>query len=77
MKILHCCLSCFYNENYNYQENFLPRYNKLDGNDVMIIASTETFTNNNSLGFCEPIDYLNEDGIRVVRVPYRIIINKK
>lgn len=77
MKILHCCLSCFYNENYNYQENFLPRYNKLDGNDVMIIASTETFTNNNSLGFCEPIDHLNEDGIRVVRVPYRIIINKK
>ena len=77
MKILHCCLSGCYNDNYNYQENFLSRQNKIDGHEVMIIASTEVFKDNNRLGYCEPEEYVNADGIKVIRVPYRNIINKK
>ena len=65
MKILHCCLSCFYIDNYNYQENLLPRQNKIDGHDVSIIASTEVYINNTKLGYCEPKKYVNEDGIPV------------
>lgn len=70
MKILHCCLSCFYIDNYNYQENALPRQNKLDGHEVMILASTETIINNKKLGYINPSCYVNEDGIKVVRIPY-------
>lgn len=77
MKILHCCLSGCYNDNYNYQENFLSRQNKLDGHEVMIIASTEVFKDNNQLGYCEPEEYINNDGIKVVRVPYKKIINHR
>lgn len=71
MKILHCCLSCFYIDSYNYQENVLPYQNKLDGHDVMILASTETYINNKSLGYIDPSEYHNENNILVKRVPYR------
>lgn len=71
MRILHCCLSCFYIDNYNYQENMLPKQNKLDGHDVMIIASTETYTDNRSLGYVKPCRYYNNDGIFVERIDYK------
>ena len=71
MRILHCCLSCFYIDNYNYQENMLPRQNKLDGHDVMIMASTETYMNNRSLGYVQPCQYYNNDGILVERIDYK------
>lgn len=73
MKIVHCCLSNFYIDNYNYQENALPRQNKLDGHDVSIIASTETYINNTDFGYVEPSQYVSEDGILVRRIPYRKI----
>jgi len=75
MRILHLMLANFYIDNYNYQENVLPRQNKLDGHDVRIIASTETFVNNIHTGYLQPGSYINEDGIPVTRLPYRIIIN--
>lgn len=70
MRILHLMLSCFYIDNYNYQENILPRINKKMGHDVRIIASTETFING-KLGYLESSKYLNEDNIEVVRLSYR------
>jgi glycosyltransferase involved in cell wall biosynthesis len=81
MKILHLCLSCFYIDNYNYQENELPRINKEHGHDVEIIASTETFIKNKKLGYIEPSTYINGDGIQVIRIPYsklfpRFVIKK-
>lgn len=63
-------LSSFYIDGYNYQENVLPKMNKLDGNEVKIIASTVTYINNKTPGFLEPKKYMNEDGIEVIRVPY-------
>ena len=75
MRILHLMLGCFYIDNYNYQENVLPRQNKLDGHDVRIIASTETFFDNLHPGFVQPRSYINEDDIHVIRLPYKIIIN--
>lgn len=70
MKILHTMLSCFYIDRYNYQENVLPRQNAADGHEVRIIASTETFVENQRLGYLEPSRYVNEDGIPVARLPY-------
>ncbi len=71
MRILHCCLSCFYIDNYNYQENILPIINKLDGNEVKIIASTETFLNNSTLGYIKPEKYFTEEGVEINRIPYK------
>jgi len=43
---------------------------KLQGHDVMILASTETYLNNNKIGYVEPKSYINENGIPVTRLPY-------
>lgn len=71
MKILHCCLSCFYVDNYGYQENILPKQHKLDGNEVEILASTETYVDRETLGYVEPRAYISESGIPVRRLAYK------
>lgn len=70
MRILHCCLAAFYIDNYGYQENILPKIHKLQGHDVAIVASTETYLENKSLGYLESGSYINEDDIPVTRLPY-------
>lgn len=70
MKILHCCLACFYIDNYSYQENILPRYHKKMGHDVRIVASTETFDAKGNTTYINAGEYINEDGITVTRLPY-------
>ena len=75
MKIMHLCLSCFYIDNFSYQENELPRQNKRDGHDVRIIASTETLMDEDS--FFDAGEHLNEDGIPVKRLTYKKWFTKK
>lgn len=70
MKILHCCLSNFYIDNYGYQENILPKMHKLQGHDVAILASTEIFIDNAKLGYTKPSSYITNDGIPISRIPY-------
>jgi len=70
MKILHCCLACFYIDDYSYQENILPKFHKIQGNDVKILASTETYIDNKVLGNTVSGTYYNEDGIEVTRINY-------
>lgn len=70
MKILHVCLACFYIDEYNYQENVLPKIHKKMGHDVKIIASTETFLDNLNLTYVNPSSYISRDGIPVTRLPY-------
>lgn len=70
MKILHCCLSAFYIDNYGYQENVMTRMHKYQGHDVYILASTETMDAKKGLIYVQPSNYINEDGIPVYRVPY-------
>ena len=72
MKILHLMLGCFYIDNYSYQENYLPKYHKMQGNDVEIVASLVSFDENG-----KPIllpkagKYVNEYGIPVTRIKYK------
>ncbi len=72
MKILHLMLSCFYIDNYSYQENYLPKYHKKMGHDVEIVASLFTFDENGKgktlPGACK---YNNEYGIPVTRLDYK------
>ncbi|MEZ7172918.1 glycosyltransferase family 4 protein [Sporosarcina sp. OR05] len=71
MRILHCCLSCFYIDEYNYQENVLPKIHHQNGHEVKIIASTEVINNNKSLSYVLPSSYKTPEGINITRVPYR------
>jgi 1,2-diacylglycerol 3-alpha-glucosyltransferase len=70
MKILHCCLAAFYIDNYGYQENILPKMHKLQGHNVEILASTETYLNGIHLSYVDSGTYKNENGITVTRLPY-------
>lgn len=70
MKITHVCLGCFYIDNYTYQENMIPKYHKLMGYNVSIIASTLSFdADGNS---CQVLakSYINEHDIPVTRIRY-------
>lgn len=70
MKIVHCCLACFYIDNYGYQENILPKVHKIQGHDVAIVASTENYLSDKTLGYSKAESYINEHGIPVTRLPY-------
>jgi 1,2-diacylglycerol 3-alpha-glucosyltransferase len=71
MKILHCCLACFYIDNYGYQENLLPKQHKIDGHEVEILTSTETYLDHKKLGYVEPHEYISESGIPIKRLAYK------
>ena len=68
MKICHMCLSCFYIDGYSYQENELVRQNVLDGHEVFVIASTETYAEDRTLSYIRPGDYEGGEGAPVCRV---------
>ena len=72
MKIAHVCLAAFYCEGYSYQENLLPLYHKKMGYEVDIIASLQSFDEYGRPCLLEgPEDYVNANGIHVVRLDYR------
>jgi 1,2-diacylglycerol 3-alpha-glucosyltransferase len=66
MKILHCCLSCFYIDNYNYQENMLVREHVRAGHEVLVLASTENYNNQGQLSYSAPGCYRGSDGAEVL-----------
>ncbi len=71
MKIVHVCLSCFYIDGYSYQENELVRQHVLDGHEVVVIASTESYGENHTLTYVKPRTYVGGEGAMVLRLPYR------
>lgn len=71
MKIVHLCVSNFFIDGFAYQENELVRQNVLDGHDVLVIASTETYSQDMDLTYVKPCSYVGTEGARVIRVPYR------
>lgn len=71
MKILHCCLSNFYIDGFNYQENMLVREHVSAGHEVLVLASTETFDSGGCLSYLDPGRYFGADGAEVIRLPYR------
>ncbi len=71
MKIVHLCLSNFYIDNYSYQENELVLRNVLDGHEVLVVASTETYDSKKRLNNLSHGEYIGGEGARVIRLPYR------
>lgn len=71
MKIVHICLSGSYNDNWGYQDNLIPKYNRKDGHDVTVITSI--FIDSKTHGGYEktnPGEYVLEDGIKIIRLPF-------
>ncbi|GAA0198001.1 hypothetical protein GCM10009123_01540 [Kangiella japonica] len=69
MKVAHVCLSCFYIDGFNYQENQLVRQHVKQGHDVIVIASTENYING-KISYVRPDKYLGDDGAQVIRLAY-------
>lgn len=70
MKVLHCCLAAFYIDDYGYQENILPKMHQLQGHEVSILASTETFLENSAIGYTNAGSYYTKEGIPITRINY-------
>lgn len=71
MKILHLCLGSFYIDNYNYQENMLPKFHAKMGHEVEIVASLISFDKNGNECLIEKgSSYINEYGIPVKRLDF-------
>ena len=74
MRIAHLVLANQYAEGFLYQENQLAYQNMLDGHEVLVIASTNVIGTKGSMSFLEftePCRFVDENGVDVVRVPYR------
>ena len=71
MKVVNVCLNGPYTEGFTYQENLLPKYQAALGNDVAIVAPTTSWDAEGSLVCMGEMDYVNQDGIRIVRIVAR------
>lgn len=72
MKILHVHLCGPYNDDWGYQENLIPKYNKREGHDVSIITSVLTNSKKHE-GYetVAPGEYFSKEGVRVIRLPFK------
>ena len=72
MKIVHLCLSCFYIDNYSYQENLLPKYHVMMGHEVTVIASLLSFNKEGKHCYLNgPSVKTDENGYKVIRLDYQ------
>lgn len=71
MKIVHICLCGAMTDGFNYQENVITKYHKKMGYDVTIIASQWIWNSAGKLQKLEKTDYINENGVKVLRLPIR------
>ncbi|MBN1187164.1 MAG: hypothetical protein JXB49_33105 [Bacteroidales bacterium] len=72
MRILHLCLANFYIDNYSYQENMLPKYHKIMGHHVSVVASMVSFDENgDSCLLKNHGETISREGYKVLRIRYK------
>lgn len=72
MKILHLCISNFFMDSFSYQENLLTKYHAKMGHEVTVIASLEVIGKNGKFTYLDKTEeYVNEDGVRIIRIGYK------
>ena len=71
MKIVHICLCGPVTDGWNYQDNMLTKYHKKLGHDVSMITSQWIWGKNNKLEKFEESNYINSDGVKVIRLPIK------
>ncbi len=69
MRIVHLVLLGPFTDGLNYQDNLLTKYQKRDGHEVTIITSEWVWGTAGKLERIDKPDYVNEDGVRVIRLP--------
>ena len=72
-KVVHVCLAGSYNDGWSYHDNLLSQYHKELGYDVTLI--TTPFVNDTDTDkylYYKVGEYLNEYGIKIIRLPLRI-----
>lgn len=70
MKIVHIAPDAPYNDNWGYQDNLLPKYQKQLGHEVIMIA-TNRMHKDGKIVETECNDYILNDGVRVIRRGYK------
>lgn len=71
-KVLHVCLGNYYADGFGYQENLITKYQKRAGFKVVILASQRNYSKETASMFMDNAkEYTNEDGIKVIRIPYQ------
>ncbi len=70
MKIVHITLTGSFNDDWGYQDNLIPKYNKLNGHDVTIITTTfkSSMKQHEKYVRVQPGQYLLGNGIKVIRI---------
>lgn len=71
MKIVHLCLIGTVTDGWNYQDNLLTKHHKEMGNEVTLITSKWIRGTDGKLTTDERSDYINQDGVRVIRLSIR------
>ena len=69
MKIVNICLAGPVTDGWNYQDNLLPKYQKMLGNDVSVITSQYIWNDKGQIEKSNKINYMNEFGVKVFRIP--------
>ena len=65
-------MSCFYIDNYSYQENMLPKYHVKMGHDVTVIASLVSFNKEGKpCLLSSPSVRMDDNGYKVIRLAYK------
>ena len=76
MKLVHLCLVGAYNEGWTYQENLLSKYHARLGYDVTLLCIPLEY-NQGKLQVSSETDYVNRDGVHVIRMPEKINIKNR
>lgn len=76
MKIVHICYVGAYNEGWTYQENLLSKYHARLGHDVTLLCIPLEYRAG-ELRKSSDTDYINKDGVHVIRMQEKINIANK
>jgi len=68
MKIIHVSLIGPVTDGFTYQDNLLPKFHKLIGNEVIMITSKYVYNKKGEIIKTNKNDYFNEFGIRTIRL---------
>jgi hypothetical protein len=79
MKVTHICLNGPVTDNWSYQDNLLPKYHKVIGFEVSVIASKYVWNDKGKIDIDNRTMYYNEYGIKTIRIEskYNTTVNSK
>lgn len=70
LKVVHVCLCGPYNDGWSYQDNLLPLYHRLMGNEVTVLASP--FVSDSTSGgvrYSGVEEYIDDNNVKIIRLP--------